>query len=186
MLRSRRALMCSMIVLCAAVLAFAAKIKADFDKTATFAGYKTYAWGKNLEPQRPGANIVLAGAVDYELQERGLRQQDIEHADLIVRYEVAGDTDMAFSMASDPTYAAIGGIPWAGATMWYPGFNMPSSGRYIRKGSVVIDIFDRQQRKLIWTAMAIGALDSRPSKAIDQINKTVEAMFAQYPVKARS
>src|SRR4051812_38443319 len=99
MVRSRRVLVFAMIVLCTAVLAFAAKIKVDFDKTANFTAYKTYAWGKNFEPQRPGANIVLTGAVDYELQGRGLRQQDIEHADLIVRYEVAGDTDMAFSMA---------------------------------------------------------------------------------------
>ncbi len=174
-------------VVCAmAGLAFAAKIKSDFDKNADFTSYKTYAWGKNLEPQRPHANIVLRGAVDYELQERGLQLvNSVEQADLVVRYQVAGDSDMNFGTTVDPTFAMVGGVPWPGATVWYPGFSMSSSGRYIRKGGMVIDIFDRPQKKLIWSASATGALDPSPKKAIEQVNTVVTKMFSSYPVKIK-
>ena len=174
------------VLLSLAAVAVAAKIKSDFDKTVDFSSYKTYAWGKNLEPQRPGANVVLKGAVDYELQAIGLQEQDFEHADLVVRYQVAGDSDMNFGTLVDPTYAMIGGVPWPGTTVWTPGFAMSSSGRYIRKGGVVIDIFDRRQHKLIWTATATGALSDKPKNAIDEINDIVTKMFGSYPAKKKT
>jgi hypothetical protein len=187
MLKARSVVVGATTLVLLVTLAFAGtKIKSDFDQTADFSAYKTYAWGKNLEPQRPGANIVLKGAVDYELQTKGLREQEFDQADLIVRYQVAGDSDMNFSTMVDPTYAMIGGIPWPGTTVWTPGFSMPSSGRYIRKGGVVIDIFDRKQHKLIWTATATGALSDKPKKAIEEINDAVSKMFTYYPEKKKS
>lgn len=186
MLRSRRVPVCTVIVLCTAVLAFAAKIKADFDKTADFLSYKTYAWGQCLEPTRAGAKIVISSAIDYELDARGLKHQDVEQADLIVRYEAAGDSDLNFSAAPDPTYAFVGGVPLPGTTVWTSGLNQPSSGRFVRKGTLVIDVFDRRQQKLVWSASATDTIHESSSKAIKQIGDIVSSMFAQYPLKART
>jgi hypothetical protein len=164
-------------------LAFGAKIKTDTDKNADFASYKTYAWGKNLEPQRAGAKILLTGAIEDQLNEKGLQQQDVAQADLIVRYQAAGDTDMNFSATMDPTYAAVGGIPLPGTTVWTSGFNVSSNGRYIRKGTLVIDVFDRRQHKLIWSASAAQAIPNDPEKAINQVSKTIAEMLNKYPVQ---
>jgi hypothetical protein len=164
-------------------IAFAAKVKTESDKTADLSAYKTYAWGQNVEPQRKAAGIVLVGAVDEELKKKGLQQSDVNSADLIVRYEAAGDTDLNFNSASDPTYSQIGGAPLPGATTWTSGFSVPSSGRYVRKGTLVIDIFDRQKRKLVWSATASGALSNSPEKAVDEITKAVSEMFSHYPGK---
>jgi len=186
MFRSRLVPVCIMIVLCTAVLAYAAKIKADFDKTADFVSYKTYAWGRCLEPTRAGAKIVISSAIDYELDARGLKHQDVDHADLIVRYQAAGDSDLNFSAAPDPMYAFVGGVPLPGSTMWTSGLNQPSSGRFVRKGTLIIDVFDRRQQKLIWSVSATDTIHESSGKAIKQIGDIVMSMFAQYPVKART
>jgi len=175
-----------LFVLCAFGLAFAAKIKADFDKTANFAAYKTFAWGENREPQRAGASLVLTSTINSELRNRGLELVDVDHADLIVRYQAAGDTDINVSYDTDPTYANVGGIPLPGATMWSSGLIGRSSARYIHKGNLVIDIFDKQQHKLIWSTMATADLSSSPKKAIDQVMNTISEMFTRYPVKSRT
>jgi Domain of unknown function (DUF4136) len=186
MTNRRSGAFCVAFVLCVAGLVFAAKIKSDFDKTANFAGYKTYAWGNNLEPQRPGASLVILGATNYELHNRGLEMVDVDRADLIIRYEAAGDTDVNFSVSQDPTYANVGGVPLPGTTMWTWGFGGPSGARFIHKGSLVIDVFDKQQHKLIWSAMAKANLSSSPNKAITEVGKIISQMFQQYPVKGRT
>ncbi len=163
--------------------AFAAKIKSDYDKAADFSSYKTFAWGQNVEPQRPNAAIFLRGAINHELGVRGLEQsEEVEKADLIVRYQAGGDKDISFA-STDPTYAAIGGIPWSGSSVWTAGFSVPQNGRYVRKGVLVIDIFDRRQHKLVWSSSATDTIHDSPKKAIEQVNKIIEKMFLQYPVK---
>jgi isoaspartyl peptidase/L-asparaginase-like protein (Ntn-hydrolase superfamily) len=89
---------------------------------------------------------------------------------------------MNFGVA-DPTYAAVGGAPLPGAGVWTAGFNVSSGGRYIKQGTLVIDIFDKQQRKLIWSAIASDSIHEKTDKAIQQIGKIVTSMFSHYPVK---
>ena len=49
---NRRVLPILVAAICALVgISFAAKVKSDYDKSADFSSYKTYAWGKNLEPR---------------------------------------------------------------------------------------------------------------------------------------
>jgi len=185
MSRKLRNSMCAICVTVLVGMAFSAKIKTDSDKTADFSSYKTYAWGENLDPPRAGAKLIITGAIKDALESRGLQQQQSEYADLIVRYQAAGDSDLNFSLANDPTYAQVGGVPVPGATAWSAGFNVPSSGRYVRKGTLVIDIFDRRQHKLIWSANASDTIHESTGKAIKQINNIVSAMFARYPTRVR-
>src|SRR4051794_7598073 len=99
------------ITLCLLLLggfAIAGKIESDSDNTANFSSYKTYAWGNNFEPHRAAAKMTIVGAIEQELEGRGLKQTEVEHADIIIRYQVATDADMNFGVAVDPTYAAFG------------------------------------------------------------------------------
>jgi hypothetical protein len=163
------------------VTAFAAKVKTESDKTADFSSFKTYAWGKNAEPQRKAAGIVILGAVNETLKKKGLAESDVNAAQLIVRYQAAADTDLNFGSSGDPLYAQIGGAPLPDSTVWSSGFGGASSGRYVRKGTLVVDIFDKQNHKLIWSSTASGVMSNSPEKAIDQITKAVTKMFEKYP-----
>ena len=187
MQRSYRTCVCLAFVCCAVVLAMGAKIKSDLDKTANFASYRTFAWGKNVEPPRAGANFVISGAVEHELEARGLQPAaDVRQADLIIRYEAAGDTDINLAGITDPMYDWSGGVAPIGATPWSSGLSSGLVGRYIRKGTLVIDIFDAHQHKLIWSSSASGALAQSSDKAIKQLNGVIADMFARYPLKART
>lgn len=170
---------------CAIGIAFAAKITSDYDKSANFSLYKTYAWGlNNVEPTRQAAGIVIQGAVNYNLQQQGLQQiQDVDSADLIVRYTAVGDRDMNFAPADDPSFAPIGGAPLPTSTIWTPGFAVPTGGRYIKKGTLVIDVFERQRHRLIWSVSASDTVSDKVQKAINEINGIVANMFKQYPSK---
>lgn len=186
MLKPGKTIVCVGFVFCLMGAAFAEKIKAEHDNTIDFSTYKTYAWGKNVEPVRAAGTMFIKGAIDAQLQARMLQEVDIAHADLVVRYGAASDTDMNFGAASDPSYSYIGGAPVAGATVWSPSFGTSTGGRYVRKGSLLIEIFDTKQKRLIWTAIASDAIHDSPMKAIEQLNKIVPKMFASYPVKKRS
>ncbi len=185
MITKKQVAILMVVVGCVVGVAFAAKIKCDYDKSADFSSYKTFAWGmNNIEPTRQAAGIVIQGAITYNLQQRGLQETDINHADLIIRYTAVGDRDMNFAPADDPTYAPAGGAPLPTATVWSPGFPVPTGGRYVAKGTLVIDVFDRQQRRLIWSASASDTVSSQTQKAIQEINGIVANMFKQYPLKA--
>ena len=186
MTRSMRIGVCAAFV-CCAVFALAAKIKSDVDKTADFASYKTFAWGKNLDPPRVGAQFYLSGAVEQQLEARGLRPAaNLQQADLIIRYEAAGDTDINLAGITDPMYDWVGGVAPIGATPWSSGLSSGLVGRYVRKGTLVIDIFDVHQHKLIWTASASGAIAQSTNKAVKELNGIISSMFARYPIKARA
>lgn len=174
----------AVLMVSTAAICVAAKIKSQVDKSVEFSGYKTYAWGENLEPTRFGAKYVIGGFIEQELEARGLEHTtDVQRADLIVRYQAAGETDMNFSIASDPTFAAIGGIPVPGMTMWSSGLTTPSSGRYLRKGTLVIDVFDVKQHRLVWSVSASDTIHHETRKAIKQVGTIIESMFQRYPVK---
>jgi hypothetical protein len=180
MSKRQRLALTLILVSCVLGVGFAAKTKADFDKNADFSSYKTYAWGQNQLPTRQSAGMVITYAIDAQLQSTGLRQVQVEDADLIVRYAATSDRGMNFGV-EDPTYAVVGGAPLHGSTVWTSGFNVPTGGRYVRQGSLIIDIFDRQQRKLIWSATASAKIHDKTEKAIQQINKIVTEMFSRYP-----
>lgn len=187
MTRSFRVSVCVAFVCCAVVFALAAKINSDVDKTVDFTRYKTFAWGKNLDPPRAGAKFYISAAVEHELEARGLQPAaDVQKADLIIRYEAAGDTDINLAGITDPMYDATGGVAPIGATPWSSGLSSGLVGRYVRKGTLVIDIFDAQQRKLIWRASATGAISDSTTKAAKQLNGIVADMFDCYPVKNRT
>jgi len=168
-------------------IAFAAKITSDYDKTADFSSYKTYAWGTNLEPTRGAvAAAFLVIMIDSEMRTRGMQTTDVEHADLIIRYQAATDMDMNFS-SNDPTYALVGGVPVPGTSFWSSGFSGASSGRYIQKGALVIDVFDRAQHRLIWSAKATDTMkQGSTAKLIDQVGRILQQMFQKYPGKSPS
>jgi hypothetical protein len=166
-----------------AISAPAAKIKADYDKHVDFNTYKTYAWGKVNPLPRAMANLVISSAIDAELVARGLKMTDVDHADLIIRYQGSSDTDLNFARSSDPAYSQFGGIPLPDSSVWGVGFNIPTSGRYVKKGSLVVDIFDKQKHLLVWSGTVSDTLNHSPEKAIKTVNKDISDLFDRYPVK---
>ena len=75
-------------------IALAQDVKVDWDKTASFAGFRTYAWGNNTSAHNPIMNQRIIQGIESQLAAKGL--QKVEAAadpDLVVQYHAATTTE---------------------------------------------------------------------------------------------
>ena len=167
-----------MLLLLTSTFGFAQKVKVEYDKAADFSQYQSYAWVMGRDAQRPGVHLAIVGAIEYALQQQGLTKTDEAKADLLVRY--FAQPDMEFHVgASDPTYSATGGVPMPGGTPWSSGVGpLPSSAS--RKGTLVVEMFDRAHQRQVWRSTGSGTLKSHKD-TLDKIDSAVQKMFANYP-----
>jgi hypothetical protein len=153
-------------------VAFSREIKVDYDHHANFSQYKTYSWGK-VETQNPLWDDRIKEAVDRELAKKGWTEVDS-----------GGDvTVMAIGTTRDqPTlqtfYDGFPGWRWGGfgeATTWVEHYEL---------GTLIIDMFDSRDKKLIWRGSASDTLPDKPEKAIKDLQKSVEKMLEHFPPSA--
>jgi hypothetical protein len=161
------------------------KVQAQYSKETDFSKFKTYAWIKHDAVAKPELSLEIMGAVDEELRARGLKQIE-KDPDLLVTYYGGLDTDISIA-ANDPSYSNSGGVPAAGSSVWTASSigGGPSSSVYVQKGTLIVDLLDSQAKKLTWRGIATGTLDTNSTKALEDIDKSVEKMFVEYPVKKR-
>jgi hypothetical protein len=150
-------------------VAFSREIKVDYDHHANFSQYKTYSWGK-VETQNPLWDDRIKEAVDRELAKRGWT-------------EVASGGDvtvMAIGTTRDqPTlqtfYDGFPGWRWGGfgeATTWVEHYEV---------GTLIVDMFDSRDKKLIWRGSASDTLPDKPDKAMKDLQKSLEKMLEHFP-----
>lgn len=148
----------------------------DFDRSANFTKFKTYAWvrGTDLSDQLNHQRIVRA--VDAQLSARGFSQVEAAaNPDVLVAYHASFDRNLEI------TASGFGGYRLAG----------PRSGtarvEEIVVGTLAIDMVDRQTRNIVWRGMATKELDAKasPEKKEKNINKAAEKIFKNYPPAAR-
>jgi hypothetical protein len=51
-------------------------------------------------------------------------------------------------------------------------------------GTLVIDMFDTNSKKLIWRGSASDTLPDKPEKAVKDLEKSVDKMFEHFPPSA--
>lgn len=148
----------------------AQKVTYDWDKDVDFTPYRTYAW----VPDLPGKAAVastdqrIRGNIDVQLQAKGLKLTPEAKAELYVSYQVMSDQGQITSFNPDG--------------QWQPGLNAnakPSQGTAV-KGSLIVDLYDKKLKKLIWRGIVSGAFESR-QEANYRINKGLSKLFTYYP-----
>ncbi len=171
------------LLLCAG--AQAQKIKVEYDKSLDFSQFKTYAWGHHDAVSRPILALEIQGSIEEELAKRGLTKVDA-NPDLYIRMYGSMDHDMSVSYI-DPLYGGMPGIPPFDMTYGMWGM-MPGSTTAvtIKKGQLVVDVINADQKKLIWRGEAVEKLSDEKKKLQNQVHKAVDKMFQQYPVKPKS
>ncbi len=158
----------------------AQKIKVEYDKSLDFSKFKTFAWGHHDAVSRPMLALAIAGAIEEELTKRGLRKVE-DNPDVYIKMYGSVDSEMSVSY-SDPLYYGMGGIPPFDTAflMWGAG---GTTAVTVHKGQLVVDVIDASQKKLAWRGVATEKLSDQKQKLVKQVNKAVEKMFEQYPVK---
>jgi hypothetical protein len=176
-------LLIALLVL-ACTAADAQKITVQYDKTADFSRFKTYAIDSAGQDNaaRPMLRLMIQAAVQDDLGKLGFTKVD-SNPDVYVQMYGTTDTDYT-AHYHDPIYG--GAIPPlnSGITLWH---NIPGSVTtvVIPKGTLVIDILDANKKELIWRGIAKQKLSDQKEKLVDQVNTAVEKMFQKYPITKR-
>ena len=173
-------------VVLAPALVLAQKTTYDFDKTANFAGFKTYA---HKEGTRVGQELIdarIVAAIDAQMAAKGFTVSE-SAPDVVVVYHVAFDKQKDISTYSSGYGGGYGrygygyGGGWAGGTS-------TTQVRDILIGTLVIDVADVKAGKMVWRGMGVKEVDTtaKPEKRDKSISKAVEKIFKNYPPKQKT
>jgi hypothetical protein len=170
------------------------KIGYDFDRSADFSAYRTYAWLSG-DQEKTGDRRADSSAVDMririavgtQLRLKGYQALSGGKPDFFVAYHI-GLKDSAPSVATQYYSDGMAGHAFAhAADTRQAGKSAEAtteSPSYLA-GSLLIDIIDGASQKLVWRGSAAGEVDpGLTSQQRDERTKTiVQNILAQFPPK---
>ena len=169
------------LILLLSVSCSSIKVSSDFDKTAGFASYKTFAFTPEalaLPLDDINRNRVLT-AVENELKAKGFTKSD--HPDVLinlnikaVQQQTATATTSGYGYGAGYRYGRGGGF---GSTT----INYDSCV----DGTLFVDMIDAAKKLLVWQGRGTKTIDPDASqqKREQNINYAVKQIFMKYPPK---
>lgn len=153
------------------------RVNSDFDKTATFSAYKTYAFS----PEVLSLNInelvrkKLINSVENELGLKGFTKSD--KPDVLIDLKVT-TKEMQTATASTSMYGP------AYRYHWGRGFSTTEINvNTYTEGTIFIDMIDVEKKQLVWQGRGVGTIDPdlAPEKREKNINAAIKKIFTKYP-----
>jgi Domain of unknown function (DUF4136) len=159
------------IALLFATGSFAQQVKTDYDRTTDFSHYKTYSWEK-VQTQDPLWVDRIKEAVNAALTAKGLTPVESGGDVAIVAVEMTKNQHTLNTF-----YDGFGG-GWR----WGGGFgNATTTVDNYKVGTLVVDLFDANAKKVIWRGSASDTLSDKSDKNIKNLDKGVQKMFDHFP-----
>jgi hypothetical protein len=155
---------------------FAQSVTIDYDRSADFASFKTYAWIRGTEVPDQLNHKRIVQAIDAQLLQKGMRMVD-EHADpdVLIAYHVTLDRDLQISGFSSG---------W-GAYRWGGNRSGTARAQEITVGTLVVDMIDAHDKTIVWRGTASKDLDqgAGATKRDNNARKAMEKLFKNFPPK---
>jgi hypothetical protein len=159
------------IALLAATVSFAQQVKTDYDRSTNFSQYKTYSWEK-VQTQDPLWVDRIKEAVNTALAAKGWTQVPSGGNVAVVAMEMTRN-----QRTLDTFYNSFGG-GWR----WGGGFGEATTTvNNYKVGTLVVDLFDASDKKVIWRGSSSDTLSSKSDKNIKDLDKGVQKMFDHFP-----
>jgi len=163
-----------------AASAAAMDIYVDFDRSGRFSWYKSYAWAETKETSLEGHNDLMHSRIKTAIMHylsQGRMTEKTDNPDLYVTYHAASKTAMSVS----PVSFGVGyGGGWARDPYWGGvGVSTARSSTY-EQGTLIIDIWEAETKKLVWRGVAVDVFFDDPKKADKKINKAIEKMIKKW------
>jgi hypothetical protein len=167
-------------------LVTAQKTSYDYDKSATFTAYKTYAWKDGTPVGQKLIDDRIVAAIDTQMKAKGFTRSDAS-PDVVVVYHTAFDKEKDIStFSSGYGYGGYGpyGYGWGGG---WTGGTSTTSVRDILVGTLVVDLADVKKNSVVWRGMATKEVNTtaNPEKRDKSINEAVKKIFKNYPPKVK-
>jgi len=171
-LRSKIATSAALTMLLACV-SFAQQVKTDYDHNANFSQYKTYSWTK-VKTQDPLLVDRIKSAVNGDLAAKGWTE-----------VSSGGDVEVfAVEMTQNQQTLDTFYNGFGGGRRWGGFGNATTTVDTYAVGTLVVDLFDANTKKLIWRGTASDTLSDKADKNTKNLNKGVTKMFEHFPPNA--
>lgn len=168
-------------------------VRYDYDSGVDLAAWKTYDWyaaspkakGRPDGVQDSLMDRRVRRIVERELAARGFAQRPEGEPDFrVVWYPVYQEHYIN-------TYTALGpawgwGYGWGGRPWGYGVATGFQEVRRFQEGSLVLEVVDGKRDRLVWQAVAEGALTGirNPQDAEEQVTRAVRRMLQKFPPPA--
>ncbi|NNG42792.1 DUF4136 domain-containing protein [Pseudoalteromonas sp. NEC-BIFX-2020_002] len=174
------------LLIATAVLFLAACAKTpdwDYDKSADFSNYKTFAWVQDASLTKNTTNYQISplmekrvrDAVNTELTNMGMQLSEITQADVLINYHASVGTKIDVD-----TFNTGYSARW---NYWGMGYNTQTTTREYEVGTLIVDVVDRASNQLVWRGAKEGRLrkNQSPEARTDAITKTVADILSNFP-----
>ena len=169
----RLAVPAALLLIAFSTRALAQDVNTDYDHKVNFTQFHTYNWAK-IQTEDPLWQSRIQDAVDKELEKKGWQRVDSGGQ---VALTAVGATH---NQKEYQTFYDNMGPGWG-----WGGFGTTATTTAInyRVGTLVVDAYDAENKRLIWRGTASDTLSGKPDKNIQKLNKAVEKMFGRFPPK---
>jgi hypothetical protein len=154
--------------------AWAQDVRSNYLPGTNFAKYKTYKWVSIEGGSHPNqiVDAEIKQSVDSQLASKGLTKTDSDNADLYVGYQISVDQEKQWN-----AYGMGGGFRFGGMAS--------AQSSTISIGTLVLDMYDRSVKQLVWTGNVTKTLDPSKSQEKNQqnLNKAMQKLLKNYPPK---
>jgi hypothetical protein len=180
----KRLVIAGLALLLTPALVLAQKTSYDYDKSANFASFKTYAHKEGTPVGQPLIDERIVSAIDAQLTAKGLTKVE-SNPDVVVVYHIAFDKQKDISTFSSGYGGGYGpyGYGWGGGMS-----STTTQVRDILVGTLVVDIADAKAGKLAWRGMGVKEVNTQanPEKRDKSINNALKKIFKNYPPKQQT
>src|SRR5258706_12410105 len=172
----RSTAVCAVVFLVMLASAFAQHVQTDFDHQANFSQYKTYSW-QEIKPANSLWDARIKNAVDAQLAAKGWTQVDSGGDVSIVAIKTT-HTERTLNTFYD---GIGGGWRWRG----FGGMGQATTTEQdYKEGTLVLDFYDANTKKLIWRGSAEDTLSDKAEKNEKKLDKGVAKMLKAFPPKS--
>lgn len=159
-----------MIPLFTGVCLLFAAVKTDYDHQADFSKYKTYSWISARGSNDLWSERILQD-VDAQLQSKGWS-----------KVESGGDaTVSAFGRTQEEQSLETYYNGFGGGWRWRGFGDATTVVENTPVGSLTVDVFDAQTKRLVWRGSATDTLSGEPEKNAQKLQHAVADMFKHFP-----
>jgi hypothetical protein len=159
--------------------AWAQDVKVDYDKAANFGAIKTFSmklgtsWGNQIGEKRVMDEVTEA------LTAKGWKLASEGQADAQVVVHGASQTKKSLNTLYSGT--GMGGYGYRGwGGMGGMGTATTTESEYT-VGTLVVDMFDKTGKSLLWRGIAQDELSDKTEKNIKKLGKASDKMFKDFP-----
>jgi hypothetical protein len=153
-----------------ATASLAQTVRTDYDRNVNFSRYRTYSWQKVETTNRLWVDRIK-NAVNIALVAKGWRQ-------------VARGGDISIAAVGITSEHSTLQTNYRASESWDGGGNDYFQKEY-RVGTLVVNVFDNNTKKLVWRGLSSNMLSDKSRKNIKKFDRGVQELFEHFPPKPK-